>query len=468
MWHWTGREAKLLRQALRLSIRDFAARLGVGARTVNKWEARQAGITPLPYMQQVLDTALAQASDEVKTRFTEGLLLAQRDEPVVTEHQRSESDASEETVDDVTGDPVVAAPWNQRGTVEVAVALSDGGSPVKRRRFGLLTGAILTTPAHHWLIREPEPLESGLSGGRVSGTLVDQLSEMITTLRTMDDTAGGGRVLPLAQKSFGWVAELLDQASYDDHTGRRLYIALAELGQLTGFLAADAGRAGLGQRYHIAALRAAHTADDRQLGAHILANMADQATCHGRPAEAVTLIESAVAGIRGWESPRLLAELSMLKAYALTAQQDGSACTAALLQAEAQVERFEPVSDPHWLYWVTPAWITASAGDCLLRLGQPDRATPLLDKGIALFDESFARERQIYLIQFAAALTQPGPQRDLEAAADRGLAAVHLAEGVTSTLGIDRLRNLYLQMQPHASIPVVADFLEEAREILAT
>jgi transcriptional regulator with XRE-family HTH domain len=66
---WTGREAKLLRQALRFSIRDFAAHLGVGARTVNKWEARQADITPLPYMQEVLDTALARASDEAKARF---------------------------------------------------------------------------------------------------------------------------------------------------------------------------------------------------------------------------------------------------------------------------------------------------------------------------------------------------------------------------------------------------------------
>lgn len=69
---WTGREAKQLREALRLSVRDFAARLGIGVRTVNKWEARQAGITPLPHMQEVLDTALARASDEAKTRFVNG------------------------------------------------------------------------------------------------------------------------------------------------------------------------------------------------------------------------------------------------------------------------------------------------------------------------------------------------------------------------------------------------------------
>jgi hypothetical protein len=69
VYRWTGREAKLLREALRLSVCDFAARLGVGVRTVNKWEARQADITPLPHMQEVLDTALFRASNEVKARF---------------------------------------------------------------------------------------------------------------------------------------------------------------------------------------------------------------------------------------------------------------------------------------------------------------------------------------------------------------------------------------------------------------
>ena len=496
VYRWTGREAKLLREALRLSIRDFAARLGVGVRTVNKWEARQADITPLPYVQQVLDTALERASDEVKARFAEGVLLKRRDELVVAKHEyavsQSESsqaahraaaerlrngpavtsaitgsDAPGEPVDDAGCDPVLAAPWNQRGTVEASAALSSGGSPVERRCFALVTGAALTVPAHQWLIRDPEPLVSGLSGARVSMALVDQLPAMITALRTMDDTAGGGTVLALAQQAFGWVAGLLDQASYDERTGRRLHIVLAELGQLTGLVAHDAGRPGLGQRYHVAALRAAHSADDRPLGAHLLACMADEADLHGRPAEAVTLIETAMAGIRGWETPRLLAELSIRKAAALATLQDGSACAADIAQTCTQVERFEPDSDPPWLYWVTPAVTTTEAGYCLLRLGQPGRATALLDGGIALFDESFARARQICLTQLANALARPGQQRDVEAAADRGLAAVRLAESVTSTRGIDRLRDLYMQMQPHASVPVVGDFLEGARGVLA-
>ncbi len=325
----------------------------------------------------------------------------------------------------------------------------------------------MTVPAHQWLIHDPEPVVSGLSGGRVSGALTDQLPAMITTLRTMDDAAGGGTVLSLAQQAFGWVAGLLDQASYDERTGRRLHVALAELGQLTGWLAHDAGQPGLGQRYHVAAVRAAHSADDRPLGAHVLGCMAEQAVHHGQPAEAVTLIDTAVVGIRGWETPRLLAELSMWKAYALATLQDGSACVAAVAQARAQVEQFGPESDPRWLYWVTPAEITAGVGHCLLQLGQPGQAAVLLDDGIALFDESFARDRQIYLTHLANALARPGKQRDLDAAADRGLAAVRLAESLTSTRSTDCLRDLYVRMQPHASVPAVADFLERARGVLA-
>ena len=246
-----------------------------------------------------------------------------------------------------------------------------------------------------------------------------------------------------------------------------MHIALAELGQLTGWVAHDGGRPALGQRYHVAALHAAYSANDRPLGAHILGCMADQAARHGRAAEAVTLIETAVIGIRGWETPRLLAELYIRKAYALASMKDGSACVAAVAKARTQVEQFEPDSDPRWLYWVTPAEITAGAGDCLLQLGQPDRATVLLEGGIAMFEESFARDRQIYLTHLADALARSGKQRDLDAAADRGLAAVHLAEGLTSTRGIDCLRDLYRQMQPHASVPAVGDFLERVRVVLA-
>ncbi|WP_320065002.1 DUF5919 domain-containing protein [Micromonospora sp. RTGN7] len=66
---WTGRETRALRHALRMSIKDFAAHLGVAERTVSKWEAGQETVCPRPEMQAALDTALGKANEEVRSRF---------------------------------------------------------------------------------------------------------------------------------------------------------------------------------------------------------------------------------------------------------------------------------------------------------------------------------------------------------------------------------------------------------------
>ena len=273
--------------------------------------------------------------------------------------------------DDAERDPVLVAPWNHRGTVEVAILLSGGGR-VKRRVFLPLAGLALTAPAHQWLVHEPEALVSGLTGHRVSDELVARLRAMATELRRMDDVAGGGSVLAMAQQLFGWVAGLLDRASYDEHTGRALYVVLAGLGQLCGYSAFDMQEHGLAQRYYIAGLRAAHSADDRPFGAHILATMARQATVQGQPSDAVTFVETALAGTRGQATPALLAELYDRQAAAFAALGDTSACTAAISRARIQAERLRPDDDPPWLYWLSSAAVTANAGTCFLRLGQAE------------------------------------------------------------------------------------------------
>ncbi|MGH3885202.1 MAG: hypothetical protein ACRDSZ_01320, partial [Pseudonocardiaceae bacterium] len=324
----------------------------------------------------------------------------------------------------------------------------------------------LTAPAHQWLVHEPEPLVSGLRGRRVSAGLADRLPAMIAELRAMDDVAGGGSVLSLAQHEFGWVTGLLDQASYDEATGRKLLASLAELGQLASWGAYDSGQPGLAQRYNVAALRAAHSAGERPLGAHILGSMAKQAAHQGWPAEAVTLAETALAGARGLETPRLRAQLYVRQAYALAGVHDVSGCTTAISKACNQVEHLADDEDHPWLYWIMPAWVIVEAGDSLLLLGQSDRAAAMLDEGVALFDESFARDRQIYLTHLADALTRPGKQRDLEAATERGIEAIELAESLDSTISVDLLRDLYRQMKPHTEVRAVGDFLERARGLV--
>jgi transcriptional regulator with XRE-family HTH domain len=70
---WTGREARLLRGALRLSVRGFADYLGIAPRTIAKWESFGDARTPRPEQQQILDTALARATDDERARFEAAL-----------------------------------------------------------------------------------------------------------------------------------------------------------------------------------------------------------------------------------------------------------------------------------------------------------------------------------------------------------------------------------------------------------
>jgi tetratricopeptide (TPR) repeat protein len=84
---WTGREAKALRRALRLSVRAFADHLGVAPRTVTKWEALGAETSPWPNTQAILDTALGQADADAKLRFE--LLLSEGATEPLAHHYRS-------------------------------------------------------------------------------------------------------------------------------------------------------------------------------------------------------------------------------------------------------------------------------------------------------------------------------------------------------------------------------------------
>ncbi|MDG4792950.1 DUF5919 domain-containing protein [Micromonospora sp. WMMD1082] len=77
---WTGRETRALRQALRMSIRDFSAHLGVAERTVSKWEAGQDAVCPRPEMQAALDTVLDKSAEDARHRF-DAALVATRGGP---------------------------------------------------------------------------------------------------------------------------------------------------------------------------------------------------------------------------------------------------------------------------------------------------------------------------------------------------------------------------------------------------
>ncbi|TDO34302.1 hypothetical protein EV643_12887 [Kribbella sp. VKM Ac-2527] len=69
---WTGRHARALQAAMRLTNEAFAGHLGVAPRTVSKWRKRP-DMVPSPQLQEALDTSLGRANSETRARFAAGL-----------------------------------------------------------------------------------------------------------------------------------------------------------------------------------------------------------------------------------------------------------------------------------------------------------------------------------------------------------------------------------------------------------
>lgn len=66
---WSGVEVRALREAKRMSLREFAGHLGVSERMISKWEAGGENIRPRPVNQAALDTSLMRSDPDTQARF---------------------------------------------------------------------------------------------------------------------------------------------------------------------------------------------------------------------------------------------------------------------------------------------------------------------------------------------------------------------------------------------------------------
>ncbi|MEO3806609.1 SUMF1/EgtB/PvdO family nonheme iron enzyme [Nonomuraea sp. B1E8] len=91
---WTGREIRALREAKRMSIRDFAEHIGISDRMVSKWEAGGETIVPRQMNQAALDTVLVRSDPEVHERFERILNVVPLDSPATAQQQGVENPGS--------------------------------------------------------------------------------------------------------------------------------------------------------------------------------------------------------------------------------------------------------------------------------------------------------------------------------------------------------------------------------------
>ncbi|WP_010312078.1 helix-turn-helix domain-containing protein [Saccharopolyspora spinosa] len=291
---WTGFEAKLFRSALRLTVDDFAALLGVHPRTINKWEKRQAEITPLPEMQAALDTALQKAAGDARERFVQLTQCAS----AATE--ASSADRAQLVPGIEPMGPELAAVGN--------IVEFIGSDMATRREFlelSLLAGAALIVPVRQWSACAPVvPIKPG----KVGWDEIHGLERAVELFRRWDESGQGGLHRKAVLGQLNAVVETL-QHRYPDAEQRGLFQVAGELAQLAGFMTWDAGLPVAAQRYFLYALSACKRAGALDLGAKIVGDMAQLSKALGKYEDSLAMVRTALATLPRNANPLVRSEL---------------------------------------------------------------------------------------------------------------------------------------------------------------
>ncbi len=293
--------------------------------------------------------------------------------------------------------------------------------------------------AHEWLVADSPVAVASRAGRRVGPSLAVELETRVVRLRHLDDTLGGGDLYPVVEKELADVQQVLNSASYTEETGRQLLTVVAELAQLAGWTASDGGRYACAQSVYLTGVSAAQEACDRVLAGQLLSSLSYQMANVGDPRDAMLLARSAVKGA-DFASPvvRTLLLERLAWASARTGDQDGT--RRALDAVDDTFEQRSPgVAEPEWVYWLDRREIDVMAGRCLIELGEPARAEPLLSTAITGYQANHVREVGLYLSWLAEAYARAGQADAARATLDR---ARNAAQGVNSVRLDQRIRDV--------------------------
>jgi len=313
--------------------------------------------------------------------------------------------------------------WSTEGVLQVLEDWLLSGL-MDRRTFLGVSGIALTGVAWEYLGLEQERLLAAIEGDETGASLITQLEATIPALWALDDAHGGVRVLPYVSSQFQTAAYILRQGGHNGQVTRQLFGVVAKLGQHAGWAAFDAGRHGLAQRYYLTALRAAHQAADRQLAAHILADLAFQAAATDARQDAGDLAEVAMRAAAVTPA-RVRASVAARAAFAHGAAGDSRRFAICRHLAHEQLDGSRPQGgDPDWMYYLTPGHVDALAGPALVRLARTAQA-----RGQTRHAQTWLRDGLGLLRGSAALRDTQHPQQRRAAVEGAWLALAHALDG---------------------------------------
>lgn len=288
--------------------------------------------------------------------------------------------------------------------------------------------------AHEWLVSDSPTAVQRCSGRRVGESLADALDARVVELRHLDDVVGSMDLLPAVRQELAEAESLVRNGSYTEPIGRRLLTATGELAQLAGWVASDAGKYADAQRLYLGGADAAKEAGNNSLAAQLFSSLSYQIANVADPHDALLLARTAVKGAPGATPVVRTLLLERVKTM------DRDATLRALDAVDDTYEQRSPgIEEPEWVYWLNRAEIDVMAGRCLIELGAPDRAEPLLSGAVATYPEEHSREVALYLSWLAESYARTG---DLDAAREALDRAQAFAARMPSTRARDRFKLL--------------------------
>ncbi|MGW2781056.1 helix-turn-helix domain-containing protein [Streptomyces populi] len=298
------------------------------------------------------------------------------------------------------------------------------------------------------------------TGRRIGADTVTGLAGRVHGLRLADDVLAGGDLIAPAFRELTAAVALYRESSFTDTVGRALLVQIGELGQITGWIASDAGRLEDAERAYRLGMSAARHAGDGPLVANLAGSLAYQWSNTGRETEAVGLAQAAVdeAGEDAPGKTRALFLDRVAWTHTKAGRPHAQAAMRALGEAHEALDDEDGAQAPQWAYWVSREELEVMDARVFTELHRPLRAVPLLTEVLGRYDATHARELALYRSWLAVALADANEPEQAAAEAQR---VIELSGDLTSDRTASRTRAVLMRLQAFDDVPEVRTVLAE-------